>query len=142
MPQPGNFSLLGLEKKRVAILDKWDFDKDALPLSTQLLWFEGKPFPITRPQNKDYTGHLLYQGIAPISITCKEAKLGPIMCTAKACVQPHSACAEAMLLRRMRIYSLSVHLSIPVGRKVRECLCCFARLVTQYAAAAAAAGGS
>ncbi len=132
-PQRGNFPLLGLETKRVAILDEWDFDEDTLPLSTQLLWFEGKPFAITRPQNKDYTGHLLYKGSAPIFVTCKEAALGPIIRTANACRQSGAACAETMLLRRMRVYSLSVPCGIPKGVQVHECPCCFARMVCDVA---------
>ena len=133
-PQKGNFPLLRLENMRVAVLDEWDLDEDTLPLSTQLLWFEGKAFPITRPQNKDYTGHLLYRGTAPVFVTCKEAALGPIMCKAKACLQAQTACQETMLLRRMRIYSLTVPLCIPEGQKVTECACCFAKLVCHYAA--------
>ena len=55
-PQPGSFPLIDLEKKKIALLDEWSFDEAAAPFSTQLLWLEGKPFPITRPQNKDYLG--------------------------------------------------------------------------------------
>ena len=47
----GAFPLLGLEGKKAVVLDEWSFHNAALPLSTQLLWFEGKPVPITRPQN-------------------------------------------------------------------------------------------
>ena len=42
--QPGNFPLMGLERKRVALVDDGCFD--VLPLPTQLLWYEGKPFPL------------------------------------------------------------------------------------------------
>ena len=46
----------------------------ALPLSTQLLWFEGKPVPITRPQNH-YIEYFLCKGTAPIFITMPLKKL-------------------------------------------------------------------
>jgi len=137
-PQPGNFPLIGLESKRCAILDEWDFDEDSLPLSNQLLWFEGKAFPITRPQNKDYTGHLLYRGTAPIFVTCKEKALGPIIGAAQASLQAQIPCQETMLLRRMRVYSLYEKLPIPEGYQVHECPCCFAQLICRYATA----GGS
>ena len=42
----------------------------ALPLSTQLLWFKGKPVPITRPQNH-YMEYFLYKGTAPILSPCR-----------------------------------------------------------------------
>ena len=71
-PQRGNFPLLGLETKKVVLLDDWCFDDTILPLPTQLLWYEGKPFPLPRPQNSShYQGHLLYEGTAPIFVTVK-----------------------------------------------------------------------
>ena len=63
---------MGLECMRVVVMGEWDFGEQVIPLSAQLLWFEGKAFPITRPQNKDYTGHLLYEEAAPVYIACKE----------------------------------------------------------------------
>ena len=62
-PQPGNFPLLGLEGKAVALLDDWRFDETVLLMSTQLLWLEGKPLLITRPQNQaGISGHSTYRG--------------------------------------------------------------------------------
>lgn len=133
-PQPGNFPLLGLETKRCAILDEWDFDEATLPLATQLLWLEGKSFPITRPQNKDYSGHLLYHGSAPIFITCKEEAVGPIIAAAQNAVQQGTASQWTMLLRRLHIYTLTVKVPIPEGCKIAECPSCFAKLVCRYAA--------
>ena len=73
-PQPGNFPLLGLEKKKVALLDGWCFDADVLPLARQLVWYEGKPFPLTRPQNlSTCSGQILYRGTAPVFVTCKDS---------------------------------------------------------------------
>jgi len=73
-PQKGNFPLLGLEKCRVAVLDDWRFNEDVLSYNLQLLWFEGAPFVIARPQN-EHSGHLRYDGDAPIFISCLEADL-------------------------------------------------------------------
>ena len=73
-PLPGNFPLLGLEKKKVALLDGWCFDADVLPLARQLVWYEGKPFPLTRPQNlSTCSGQILYRGTAPVFVTCKDS---------------------------------------------------------------------
>ena len=67
---------MGLDTKRVAVLDEWHFDPDVLPLATQLLWFEGKIVPITLPQNiVGESGHLEYTGDAPILITAPEEAL-------------------------------------------------------------------
>jgi len=66
--------LLGLEKCRVAVLDDWRFNEDVLSYNLQLLWFEGAPFVIARPQN-EHSGHLRYDGDAPIFISCLEADL-------------------------------------------------------------------
>ena len=44
-----------------AVLDDWRFGDDILSHNVQLLWFEGKPVVIARPQNQ-YTGHLRYCG--------------------------------------------------------------------------------
>ena len=133
-PQPGNVSFLGLENKRVAVCDEWDFDEDTVPLSMQLLWFEGKAFPIVRPQNKDYCGRLLYRGSAPIFITCKQTALGPMVRRAQACLESGTASAETMLLRRLRVYVLAVKLTVPQGRAITECPCCVAQLARYYAA--------
>ena len=77
-PQPGNCPLLGLEEKSVVLLDEWRLDESVLRLATQLLWYEGKPFPISRPQNHSGTvGHMAYQGSAPIFVT---TKAGDLLC--------------------------------------------------------------
>ena len=74
--QPGSFPLLGLERLKIVLLDGWTFDTSVAPLATQPPSYEGKSFPITRSQNKDYSGHLLYSGTAPIFATCKETANG------------------------------------------------------------------
>ena len=135
-PQPGSFPLLNLECKRAAVLDEWAFDNSVVPFSTQLMWFEGKSFPITRPQNKDYVGHVLYEGSAPVFITTKEKDLGPIVAAAAAATETGTASEHTMLLRRLAIHSFHVKLPVQKGVKIPECACCFAQLVMQYAAQA------
>ena len=132
-PQAGNFPLLGLESKRIAILDDWDFSSKVLCLSTQLLWFEGKPFPITRPQNKDYDGHLMYSGTAPIFKTCKEKVLGKIEEDAEADRRRGTASEKTMLMRRLRVFRFSVPLPLQAGVRIQECPSCFAQVVQHWA---------
>ena len=133
-PQRGSFPLLGLETKRVVILDDWCFQGAVIPMATQLLWLEGKPFEITRPQNRDYTGHLLYRGTAPIFITCKEAELGPLMVMAQQALADGAPSAETMLFRRLRVYRFLSKLNVLPGEVVPECASCFARFLFQHGA--------
>ena len=132
-PQPGSFPLIDLEKKKIALLDEWSFDEAAAPFSTQLLWLEGKPFPITRPQNKDYLGHLMYTGSAPLFITCKQEDLGPILARANAAVAQGLSSDDTMLARRLCVYSMWEKLPVQPGEYVPECASCFARMLYHYA---------
>ena len=50
-PQHGNFPFLGLETKKVVLMDDCCGDDSVLPLPTQLLWYEGEPFLLSQPQN-------------------------------------------------------------------------------------------
>ena len=132
-PQPGSFPLLGLETKRIALLDEWEFDNAVIAFSTQLLWFEGETFPITRPQNnKQDIGHLLYQGKAPLFITCKWSKLGPIAERAKAAAASGHPSQDTMMLRRLGLYWLSQPLTIPPGVAIPECPHCFGQMLAHY----------
>lgn len=78
-PEKGSFPLLGLEDKRVVLLDEWRFNTGILPLATQLLWLEGKPLLLAQPQNTGSTGHVLYSGSAPIFITTKAKYLDKLV---------------------------------------------------------------
>jgi hypothetical protein len=131
-PQPGTFPLLGMETKRVALLDDWDFDPAIVPLSTQLLWYEGKRFPITRPQNKEYSGHLIYGGTAPVFITCKERWLGPMIKKAEWAFARGEASEYTMLMRRLKVFLFFKKLPIPVGVKIPECPACFCKMLLDY----------
>ena len=134
-PQRGSFALLGLETKRVAILDEWEFNRtEPIPLSVQLLWFEGKPFLISRPQTS-YIGHLLYQGSAPVFITTKAVHMHPYVEAAEAALAAGSMCEETMLLRRLKLYHFCEKLPLPEGVVVPTCGACFAQMVLQYASA-------
>jgi hypothetical protein len=131
-PQPGSFPLLGIEKKVVAILDEWTFDTAVVPLSTQLLWFEGKPFPVSRPQNRaEYTGHCLYKGTAPIFVTCKETDLGPLWQQAQAATAAGEASEVTMLLRRLRTYWFTQRVEKPL-QLIPECATCFAQMILKH----------
>jgi len=134
-PQPGNFPLLGLENKSVVLLDEWRFDERVLRMSTQLLWFEGKPFPLTRPQNQaGVVGHSVYTGTAPIFITTKAEALVGIRRAAELAQQANEPSQNTMLLRRLNIVNLSVPTPVRQGLVISECASCFSRMVLEGAA--------
>ena len=131
-PQRGSFPLLGLESKKVVLLDDWCFDEAVLTLPTQLLWYEGKPFPLPRPQNSaQYNGHLLYQGTAPIFVTVKEKDLGPIIAQSQVALAQGVPSEHTMLMRRLKIYSFTKPLPRS-SRHIVECPSCFAKLLLRY----------
>ena len=128
-PQPGRFPLLGLETKKVVLLDEWHFDPDILPLPLQLLWLEGKPVPITLPQNTaGQSGHLMYYGDAPIFITAPEEVLRGMMGASMAGPTGQGS----MLLRRLKIFHFTVPIPEP-PHAILPCTTCFARFVTEKA---------
>ena len=132
-PQPGNFPLLGLEDKTIALLDDWRFDETVLPISAQLLWYEGKPLPLTRPQNQQsYVGHFLYKGGAPIFITTKEEDFAKIEASAEWAIENNQPSQHTMLLRRLTTYKLSVPTPVPDDVDIFECPTCFARMLEQH----------
>ena len=126
-PAGGQFSLLGVETAKVALLDEWTFFGEALPMPTQLLWFEGKPVPVCRPQNvPGQTGHFLYRGIAPVFVTAPANALACL--TQGATAQPHGQ--ASMLLRRLKLYHFAVPMPRPPLPRLVPCPRCFAWLVT------------
>ena len=137
-PQPGSFPLLDIETKRLALLEEWAFDEETLPLGTQLFWLEGKPFPVTRLQNKNYTGHMLYRSTAPVFITCKEVHLGPLISKARAAAALGQASEASMMLRRLTVFGFTVPLPMPPDIKVPSCGRCFVQMVSDYTAEAPA----
>ena len=135
-PQPGSFPLVDLESKRIVFLDEWDFSGAVVPLSTQLLWYEGKSFPITRPQNRDYVGHLHYKGTAPVYITCKEIFLGPIVKRAQDAIASGGTSQDTMLTRRLKVFSFTRKLPLASGVQIPACGSCFSNMMQHYAAQA------
>ena len=133
-PQKGSFPLLGLETKKICLLDDWCFNEKVLSLPTQLLWYEGKAFPLPQPQNSGTVGHVLYQGKAPVFATGKEKDLGPVLQKAAADAQSGAPSEWTMLLRRLRVYSFCCRLPVrPAGApKIPECACCFAQMCLQH----------
>ena len=130
-PQPGRFPLLGLDTKKVALLDEWHFDQDVLPLPIQLLWLEGKPVPITLPQNiAGQSGHLMYHGDAPIFITAPEEVLRGMANTGMA----GPTGQWSMLLRRLKLFHFTVPIPEPV-HAIEPCARCFASFVLEQARA-------
>jgi len=121
-PSSANFPLLGLEGARVALLDDWRFNEKFLSYNIQLLWFEGKPVVIARPQNQ-YTGHLRYSKDAPIFISTLEADLRTIP-------EGLKAGDVEMMLKRLHIFRFFVPLVRPV--EIASCGKCFAELLLSH----------
>ena len=132
-PQKGNYPLMGLESKRVVVLDEWRFNEVVLSMATQLLWFEGKPILLAMPQNQGVCGHLLYKGSAPIFITTKEGYLKDLVDDASRAEAANAQSEATMLLRRLRLFHFQHKLVI--DRNIEPCASCFSRLVLAHAAA-------
>ena len=127
----GQFPLLGLESKRAIVLNEWRFDASVLPLSVQLLWFEGKAVPITRPQGTDaYYGHYRYKGSAPIFVTTPLKALQPVLDEAEAAIAEGQASDLTMLTRRLHVYKFTMRMPRP-RRQLPRCAACFANFVLQ-----------
>ncbi|CAK0902955.1 unnamed protein product [Prorocentrum cordatum] len=128
--RPGGtqFCLHGLDKAKAAMLDEWMFIDEDLPLSIQLLWLEGKPVPITMPQNQ-HVGHKVYMGSAPIFVTCPETALAGL--SSESSQRPQGQ--AGMLLRRLKLYLFTVPIPKPPAPKLVPCPRCFSTLVTSEA---------
>ena len=132
-PEAGNFPLMGLEDKCVVFLDEWVFSEDVLRLGTQLLWLEGKPFPVVQPQNQEgVVGHILYKGTAPIFITTKASDLLRIQTAAESARLQGQPSAHTMLLRRLKVYLLWAPTPVPDGHTIPDCGVCFSRMVLHF----------
>ena len=130
-PEPGRFPLLDLVGVKAVFLDDWRFDDQVLPYATQCRWYDGSVVKISQPQNKQgTTGHLLYQGDAPIFATTKlddierlEKLAADDPVTGKPCDVNASMC-----FRRLKVYAFRVRIAKPPVY-VRYCRRCFADLV-------------
>ena len=119
-PPKGGFPLMGLESSRVVLLDDWRFNEDLVSYPLQLLWFEGKPIVIARPQNQ-FSGHLKYSGDAPVFISTLMADIHKVK------GKNIEGGDVAMMVKRLRIFEFSQVLESPV--KVKPCARCFATLL-------------
>ena len=141
-PAGGNFPLLGLEDKSIALLDEWRFDEEVLRLATQLLWYEGKPVPVARPQNQaGVVGHTMYLGSAPIFITTKATDLVWLQKSAEWARRNGKPSEHTMLLRRLKVYMLGVETPVDGQAMIPECASCFARMALRFSQHQQTAGG-
>ena len=123
----GSFPMLGIEGKKVVLLDEWRFAASALPLSIQLLWFEGKPVPVARPQG-EYIGHLMYKGSAPIFITTPWKRFEKLETDAETAVQTGGSSEASMVLRRLKVHKFRHKVPQPPSQ-IAPCAACFACFV-------------
>ena len=113
--------------KRVVLLDEWRFSSDAIPLATPLLWYDGRPFVVTRPQNRvGIKGHLLYRGTAPIFVTTKQDYFDAI--------SKEVARAEANDEASEYTYKFTVKADLPRGNTIKACARCFSQVVLHNSA--------
>ena len=119
-PPPGSFPLVGLERHRGVLLDDWRFNEDIVGYPLQLLWFEGKPIVIARPQNQ-FTGHLKYCKNDPIFITTLMSAVTMLK------GKKIEAGDVAMMLKRLRIFEFRHQLVAP--QNIKPCACCFANFL-------------
>lgn len=119
-PPKGGFPLLGLERCRLCVLDDWRFNEDVIGYPLQLLWFEGKPIVIARPQNQ-FSGHLKYTKDDPIFIT---TLLSDISSVKGKKIQGGDI---SMMIKRLKIFEFSQALEQPL--KTKSCAHCFATLL-------------
>ena len=121
-PPKSGFPLMGLERARVTLLDDWRFNEDIVSYALQLLWFEGAPFVISRPQNA-FSGHLRYNKDDPVFVTTLEADIRALK--GKRFLKEGDI---EMMLKRLRIFLFKTAIAIP-KKLIKGCPCCFARLV-------------
>ena len=118
-PPKNVFPLLELPKARLVILDDWRFNEDIVSYPLQLLWFEGQPFVIARPQNQ-FSGHIRYRKDDPVFITTLEADLHSLS-------QNLLPGDRDMMLKRLKIFRF--HQKLPnLDRPIPpcgHCLACF-----------------
>ena len=135
-PQKGNFPLLDLPGKKVAVLDDWRFDGTVVPFATQCLWFDGSALPIAQPQNQpSKLGHVLYRGSAPIFATTKSDDMKRLQTAAD--LDPRTGTPRdanaSMVLRRLKLYFFTTKLAKP-DCTIPFCAHCFANLVLLHKA--------
>ena len=103
------------------------------PFSTQLLWFEGKPVPITRPQN-DYTGHTTYKGSEPVFIMTPLQRMQTFITEADAAFRNGESYEVAIRLRRLKMHKFTRRLPARADQ-IPKCRACFASFALEGEAA-------
>ena len=99
-------------------------------LWAQLLWPEGTPFPVTRPQDQAVSyGHFLYEGFAPLFVTTEEEDLARIEAAARRAKDLNQPSQHTMLLRRLKVYKLLAPCPVADVAAIVKCPSCFARLI-------------
>eukprot|EP00438_Fugacium_kawagutii_P001793 Skav235972 [mRNA] locus=scaffold592:191605:193317:+ [translate_table: standard] len=121
-PAKSSFPLMGLEKARLAWLDDWRFNEDVVPYAVQLLWFEGAPFIIARPQNQ-FSGHLRYSKDDPVFITTLQADITQLK--GKKFLQQGDV---DMMLKRLLVFNFTKPITI-AKNIVEGCAHCFANFL-------------
>jgi len=119
-PPKSAFPLLELAKARLVVLDDWRFNEDIVSYPLQLLWFEGKPFIIARPQNL-FNGHLRYTKDDPVFITTLEQDI----LTLKKNILPGD---RDMMLKRLKVFRFHVKVDTP-DHTIPPCKRCFAHFL-------------
>lgn len=124
-PARSSFPLMGLERARLALLDDWRFNEDIIPYALQLLWFEGAPFIISRPQNQ-FSGHLRYAKDDPVFITTLQSDLTELK--GKKFLQQGDV---EMMLKRLLVFNFTKPIAIPKP-VVQGCAHCFAHFLVSH----------
>ena len=114
-----------LERARLALLDDWRFNEDIIPYALQLLWFEGAPFIISRPQNQ-FSGHLRYAKDDPVFITTLQSDLTELK--GKKFLQQGDV---EMMLKRLLVFNFTKPIAIPKP-VVQRCAHCFAHFLVSH----------
>jgi len=114
------FPLMNLERCKLTVLDDWRFNEDLIGYPLQLLWFEGKPLIIARPQNQ-HLGHLKYNNKDPIFITTLESDITSVKGKRLEEGDIH------MMLKRLRIFRF--HHTVEKPSEVPACATCFAQFL-------------
>ena len=121
----GQLSFGDIGTTKTALLDELALGGEPAPLATQLLWLEGNPAPMCRPQSqRGIAGHGEYKGSAPFSITCAKQHLVQL---GMGRVQPDGE--GSMMLRRVQIFSFHTRIAPPPLPRIPPCPCCFMKLL-------------
>lgn len=119
-PPKNAFPLMGLERARMVLLDDWRFNEDIISYAVQLLWFEGAPFVIARPQNQ-FTGHVRYSKDDPVFLTTLLDDLTSLK--GKRFLKEGDV---EMMLKRLHVFKFTTKISIPKN-VAAGCARCFSR---------------